>query len=99
MDHNDWWDHYNNWWGGNNHPFSLFRTVCDVVPGVSAKGFIIEQTPPINGKATFYYYDAFNNIIGASNGMNGVFRGGDGNPVFDFYQVPRADHCFLAITQ
>jgi hypothetical protein len=77
----------------------MYRTTCEVVPGVSAKGYIIEQTQPFNGKATFYYYNAFNTIIGSSNSTDGVYRGGDGTPIFDFYQVPQADHCFLAITQ
>ena len=54
---------------------------------------------PFNGIATFYFYDGFDQIIGASSPMNGVFAGGNGTPVFDFYQVPQADHCFLAITK
>ncbi len=77
----------------------MYRTVCDVVPGVSAKGFIVERTMPFNARATFFYYDAYNNIIRTSNPMNGVWAGGNGTPIFDFYQVPQADHCFLAITQ
>jgi hypothetical protein len=88
------------WWNNNSHPFSLYRTVCTVTPGMSAKGYIVERTMPFFGKATFYYYDNFEGLIGASNGANGVYTGGNGTPVFDFYQVPmRADSCFLAITQ
>ena len=84
----------------NNHPYSQYRTVCEVVPGVSAKGFIVENTVPFYGKATFYYYDAFNNLISASNTANSVYSGGNGTPIFDFYQVPgQADRCFLAVTQ
>jgi hypothetical protein len=98
-DTNGWWNNYDNWWNSSSHPFSLYRTACAVIPGVSAKGFIIEQTMPFNGIATFYFYDGFDQIIGASSPANGVYRGGDGTPVFDFYQVPQADHCFLAITQ
>ncbi len=98
-DHNGWWNDYNGWWNNNSHPYSMYRTVCDVVPGVSAKGFIVERTMPFNARATFFYYDAYNNIIRTSNPMNGVWAGGNGTPIFDFYQVPQADHCFLAITQ
>ena len=99
-DHNGWWNNYDAWWASNAHPYSMYRTVCTVVPGVSAKGFIVEQTMPFNAKATFYYYNAYDTIIGASNPANGVYAGGNGTPVFDFYQVPQqADHCFLAITQ
>ena len=95
-----WWNDYYSWWNNNSHPYSIYRTVCDVAPGASAKGFIIERTMPFNARATFYYYDAYNTIIRTSNPMNSIFVGGNGTPVFDFYQVPlQADHCFLAITQ
>ena len=98
--HYDWWNSYNYWWSSSQHPYSMFRTVCDVNPGVSAKGFIVEQSLPFYGRATFYYYNAFDNLIGTSNPMSSVFSGGNGTPVFDFYQVPsQADHCFLAVTQ
>ena len=97
--HNDWWNNYDIWWNSNSHPYSMYRTACTVIPGVSAKGYIIEQTMPFNGIATFYFYDAFDTIVGASSPTNGIYRGGDGTPVFDFYQVPQADHCFMAITQ
>jgi len=99
-EHSDWWNNYNGWWNSTAHPYSIYRTICDVTPGVSAKGYIVEQSLPFYGRSTFYYYNAFNTIIGTSNPTNGVFRGGDGTPVMDFYQVPyQADHCFLAITQ
>lgn len=98
--YNPWWNSYNYWWVNNFHPYSMYRTVCDVTAGVSAKGFIVEQTMPFYGKATFYYYNAFNSLVGTSSPTNGVYSGGNGTPVFDFYQVPRqAEHCFLAITQ
>ncbi|HAH31538.1 MAG TPA: hypothetical protein DCL44_04405 [Elusimicrobia bacterium] len=99
QNHNDWWNNYNNWWSGNNHPYSLYRTVCDITPGISAKGFIVEKTMPFYGTATFYYYDVFGTIIRASNPVNSIYTGGNGTPIFDFYQVPQADHCFMAITR
>ena len=78
----------------------MYRTVCTVTPGVSAKGYIVEQARPFYGRATFYYYNLFNSIIGTSSPATGVYSGGNGTPVFDFYRVPsQADHCFLAITQ
>ena len=98
--HNTWWGNYDWWWMNNNHPYSQYRTVCEVTPGVSAKGFIIEKTMPFYGKATFYYYDIFNNLITASNTASSVYSGGNGTPIFDFYQVPnRADRCFLSVTR
>jgi hypothetical protein len=99
-EYNDWWNNYNGWWAGSVHPFSMYRTVCTVTPGVSAKGFIVEQTMLSSGRATFYYYSALNSIISTSNQMNGVYSGGNGTPVFDSSRAPvQADHCFLAITQ
>ena len=100
QDHNDWWNNYDNWWNNSSsHPYSMYRTVCTVNPGVSAQGYIVEATSPFNGKATFYYYSGTDMIIGASAQSNGVFVGGNGTSIMDITQVPQADHCFLAITQ
>jgi len=100
---NHWNNHgpsHNIWWTGSVHPYSMYRTVCEVTPGISAKGYIVEQTMPFYGKATFYYYNVFNTLVGASNTANRVYSGGNGTPVFDFYQVPlQADHCFMGITR
>ena len=99
-DFNGWWNNYDLWWVNNIHPYSVYRTVCDVTPGISAKGFIVEETMPFLGSATFYYYNAFDTLIGTRDYANSVYRGGDGTPIFDFYQVPsQAEHCFLGITR
>ena len=99
-DHNNWWNNYNWWWANDSHPYSQYRTVCNLNQGAYAKGFIVENTMPFYGKATFYYYDAFNNLISAGNTANNMYRGGNGSSIFDFYQAPvRADRCFLAVTK
>jgi len=98
--HNDWWNNYDYWWTASVHPYSLYRTVCNVLPGNSAKGFIVEETMPFNGTATFYYYNAFDTLLGSGIPASGMFRGGDGTPIMNYYQMPFAvDHCFMAITQ
>ena len=97
--HNAWWNNYSFWWSNNVHPYSMYRTVCDVTPGASAKGYIVERTMPFYGRATFYYYNYFDSLISVSNTVSGVYSGGNGTPVFDFRAPYGADRCFMAITQ